>query len=295
MIADELGLEILQCSIDYYNDADDREAARETARLAKYASSIVVGKLAKDRCQENLQTIERIIESLPPEEVAEEAKAIMSSLVLFNLLPSKIDVAVTLLESTRPHFQAIKKKLGATNKFYLKLSTKVVNSALDDVIEEVNDKQESVSDFRGIMTLRECFSRAWRATLLMDSFDMEEEFKREKYSKNRSILKNLCEQHHIDTSSSTPSRAASPTSQRATTPTTQRTTSSTTQRATSSTTQRTTSSTSQRATSTPEEKDEVKEFFSRLGRVLVYAFRFVLTLWVVIAIVIGVLHLIFEN
>ena len=213
MIADELGLEILQCSIDYYNDADDREAARETARLARYASSIVVGKLAKDRCQENLQTIERIIESLPPEEVAEEAKAIMSSLVLFNSQPSKIDVAVTLLESTRPHFQAIKKKLGATNTFYLKLSTKVVNSALDDIIEEVNNKQESVSDFRGIMSLKECFSRAWRAMLLMDTFDMEEEFKREKYSKNRSILKNLCEQLHVSTSSSTPARVTTPTPQ----------------------------------------------------------------------------------
>ena len=248
LIADKLGLEILQCAIDYYNDAEDREAARETARLAKYASSIVVGKLAKDRCQENLQTIERIIESLPPEEVTEEAKAIMSSLVLFNLLPSKIDVAVTLLESTRPHFQAIKKKLGATNTFYLKLSTKVVNSALDDVIEEVNNQQKSVSDFRGVVSLRDCFSRAWNATLLMDSFDMEEEFKRGKYSKNKSILKNICEQHHIDTSSSTLSRASTPTTQRATSSTPQRTTSSTPQRATTPTSQRTTSSTPQRAT-----------------------------------------------
>lgn len=274
LIADELGLEILQCSIDYYNDADDIEAARETVRLARYANSIVVGKLAKDRCQENLQIIEKIVESLPPEEVAEEAKAIMSSLVLFNLQPSKIDVAVTLLESTRPHFQAIKKKLGVTNKFYLKLSTKVVNSALDDVIEEVNNQQKSVSDFRGVVSLRDCFSRAWNATLLMDSFDMEEEFKRGKYSKNKSILKNICEQLDVDTSNSTPARAATPTPQRATrqaplnlknaerpnvstsnpTPsrvtssTPQRVTTPTPQRATSSTPQRTTSSTPQRAT-----------------------------------------------
>lgn len=286
LIADELGLEILQCSIDYYNDADDIEAARETARLARYASSIVVGKLAKDRCQENLQTIERIIESLPPDEVAVEVMAILDYLQEFNSHPSKIDVAVTLLDNTRPHFQAIKKKLGATNKFYLKLSTKVVDSALHDVIEEVNDKQESVSDFRGIMSLKECFSRAWRAMLLMDTFDMEEEFKREKYSKNRSILKNLCEQHHIDTSSSTPSRAASPTSQRATTPTTQRTT--------SSTPQRTTSSTPQRATSTPKEKHEIKEFFNRFGYALVSAFEFVLLYWWVIALVAGAFSAIFD-
>ena len=224
LIADELGLEILQCSIDYYNDADDIEAARETARLARYASSIVVGKLAKDRCQENLQTIERIIESLPPDEVAVEVMAILDYLQEFNSHPSKIDVAVTLLDNTRPHFQAIKKKLGATNKFYLKLSTKVVDSALHDVIEEVNDKQESVSDFRGIMSLNECLSRAWRATLLMDSFDMEEEFKHERYSPNRSTLKDICEQLHVSTSSSTPARVTTPTPQRATSTTSQRVT-----------------------------------------------------------------------
>ncbi len=237
LIADKLGLEILQCSIDYYNDADDDiEAARETARLARYASSIVVGKLAKDRCLENLQIIEKNIESLPPEEVAEEAKAIMGYLQEFNSQPSKINVAVTLLGSTRPHFQAIKKKLGATNKFYLKLSTRVVNSALQDIIEEVNSEQEKLkmlaeqfplglhsafgSDI--IADLENIMIRAWRATLLMDSFDMEEEFKREKYSPNRSTLKDICQQLHINTNILTPPWVTRPASQRATSSSTPR-------------------------------------------------------------------------
>lgn len=219
MVADELGLEILQCAIDYYNDADEREAARESVSLARYASSIVVGKLAKDRCQENLHTLEEIIESLPPEEVAEEVMAIMGYLKKFNDQPSKIDFAVALLNNTRPHLQEIRAQLGATNKFYLKLSTKVVNGALHDVIEEVNDKQESVSDFIGVMSLKECLARAWRATLLMGAFDMEEVFKRERYSPNKSTLKDICEQLHVNTSSSTPSRATSTTSQRVTIPT----------------------------------------------------------------------------
>ncbi len=238
LIADELGLEILQCAIDYYNDADGIEAARETARLARYASSIVVGKLAKDRCQENLQIIERIIESLPPDEVAEEVMAILDYLQEFNSQPSKINVAVTLLGSTRPHFQAIKKKLGATNTFYLKLSTKVVNSALQDIIEEVNSEQEKLKTLaeQFPLTLHSAFgsdiladlenimTRAWRATLLMDSFDMEEEFKHERYSPNRSTLKDICEQLHVSTSSSTPARVTTPTPQRATSTTSQRVT-----------------------------------------------------------------------
>lgn len=252
LIADKLGLEILQCSIDYYNDADDDiEAARETARLARYASSIVVGKLAKDRCQENLQTIERIIESLPPDEVAVEVMAILDYLQEFNSHPSKIDVAVTLLDNTRPHFQAIKKKLGATNKFYLKLSTKVIDSALHDIIEEVNFEQEwlktlaeqsnlslhSAFGSNIIADLKNIMTRAWRATLLMDSFDMEEEFKHERYSPNRSTLKDICQQLHINTNILTPPRVTSTTSQRTTSSTPQRTTSSTPQRATTPTPQ----------------------------------------------------------
>lgn len=252
LIADKLGLEILQCSIDYYNDADDDiEAARETARLARYASSIVVGKLAKDRCQENLQTFERIIESLPPDEVAVEVMAILDYLQEFNSHPSKIDVAVTLLDNTRPHFQAIKKKLGATNKFYLKLSTKVIDSALHDIIEEVNFEQEwlktlaeqsnlslhSAFGSNIIADLKNIMTRAWRATLLMDSFDMEEEFKHERYSPNRSTLKDICQQLHINTNILTPPRVTSTTSQRTTSSTPQRTTSSTPQRATTPTPQ----------------------------------------------------------
>lgn len=314
MVADELGLEILQCAIDYYNDADDRAAARETARLARYASSIVVGKLAKDRCQENLHTLEEIIESLPPEEVAEEDKAIMGYLQEFNSQPSKIDVAVTLLDNTRPHLQAIKKKLGATNKFYLKLSTKVVNSALHDIIKGVHFEQEKLKTLTeqfnlslhsafGSDILKNIMTRAWNAMLLMDSFDMEEDFKHERYSPIRSSLKDICQQLHVDTSNPTPSRVTSTTSQRTTSSTPQRTTSSTPQRTTSSTpqrtpsstTQRATSSTTQRATSTPKEENEVEEFFTRLGCALASAVRFVVQIGVVIAIIIGVLHLIFEN
>lgn len=277
MVADELGLEILQCAIDYYNDADEREAARESARLARYASSIVVGKLAKDRCQENLRTLEEIIESLPPEEVAEEVMAIMGYLQEFNSQPSKIDVAVTLLDNTRPHLQAIKKKLGATNKFYLKLSTRVVNSALQDIIEEVNDKQESVSDFRGIMSLKECLSRAWRATLFMNPFDMEEEFKRERYSPNRSTLKDICQQLHIDTYTPPRPWATRPTSQRATS-------SSTPQRATSPTPQTSfTESESKRASKEREKR------IDKLGRAFGNAIMFVFY-GIIPSLIIGVIY-----
>lgn len=72
IITDKLGLEILQCGIDYYNDSEEPDAAIKAMKLQKYARSIVVGKMAKDRCKENVDILQRIIDNLPPSEVLAE-------------------------------------------------------------------------------------------------------------------------------------------------------------------------------------------------------------------------------
>ena len=76
MIADKLGLEILQCSIDYYNDSEAADAAHKAMVLQRYAQFVVVGKIAKDRCKENVDILNRIIAELPPSEVFAEDRAV---------------------------------------------------------------------------------------------------------------------------------------------------------------------------------------------------------------------------
>ena len=55
MIADKLGLEILQCGIDYFNDSEEPDAAHKAMSLQKYAKSIAVGQMAKDRCKPQIR------------------------------------------------------------------------------------------------------------------------------------------------------------------------------------------------------------------------------------------------
>lgn len=119
MIIDKVGLEILQCGIDYYNDSEEPDAAIKAKLLQAYAQSIVVGKMAKDRCKENVDILNGIIANLPPMEVFEENKAIMDELLKCHQLPAKICHATSLLNNTKPHLKAMKAKLGATNAFYL--------------------------------------------------------------------------------------------------------------------------------------------------------------------------------
>lgn len=213
IIADKLGLQILQCGINYYNNSDDDDAAHKAMTLQRYAMSVVVGNMAKDRCNENVKILEGIIAKLPPKEVMSEYKAITKELEVFCKRPDLIWHAVTLLNNTKPHLQAIKNKLGVNNAYYLKISTQVVGNALHNIIEEVNAAQkEDTIELQGrqvrlplfdpnakIIKIKSALRDAWEATKIMDSFDMETDFKVNRYNQNRSILKNLCEQMGVST------------------------------------------------------------------------------------------------
>lgn len=126
---------------------------------------------------------------------------------------------MTLLNNAKPHLQSIKAKLGADSSFYLKLSTQVVGNALHNVIEEVNNAQKdetlSVQGIQipistlldretKIVQVKRVLQAAWNATKIMDTFDMEQNFKINRYSPNRSVLKNMCEQLGVPTTTYTP-------------------------------------------------------------------------------------------
>jgi len=63
-IADKLANEILQCSIEYFNDSQEKESNTDYAEiaieLARKADTIAVGPLAKERVKDNLDTMEEM-------------------------------------------------------------------------------------------------------------------------------------------------------------------------------------------------------------------------------------------
>ena len=207
MLLDKLGTEILQCGIDYYNGSDSPFAAKKAMVLQKYALSIVVGKMAKDRCKENVETLKNIIDNLPPENVVDEDLAIREELKIFCKLPDRISHSVALLNKTKAHLESIKVKLGATNPYYLKISTQVVGNALHNLIEEVNKLQNDTSfklnliidKAKALSDLKSILYSAWNAITIMDQFDMEYEFRSNRYNSNRSTLKDMCQQVGVST------------------------------------------------------------------------------------------------
>ena len=226
MIADNLAKQILQCGINYYNNASDSdiESPRKAMVLQSYAMSIAVSKPTKDRCKTNYDILKQAVDNIPPAEVAAEAIEVRKELNKFVKLPDKISHSVTLLNHTKPWLQKIKSKLGASYPFYLSLSTQVVGNALHNVIEEVNQAQNyfsaiikavkesgvdpSLLNYLGDEhspakiienKVKPAAREAWKATLLMDSFDMETDFKNNRYLPNRKSLKEMCDSLGIST------------------------------------------------------------------------------------------------
>jgi hypothetical protein len=63
-IADKVANELLQCSIDFFNDSQEKESTSDYSdiamKLAKQAETIAVGKLTKDRAKDSIDTLEEM-------------------------------------------------------------------------------------------------------------------------------------------------------------------------------------------------------------------------------------------
>ena len=209
MVADKLGIEILQCAIDYFNNSKDDDAAHTAMKMQRYAQSIVVGTLAKQRCDENVKILQKIINDLPPQEVMAEDWAIKAELSKFVRLPDKISYAMTLLNNTKPHLQSIKSKLGARDEYYLEISTLVVSVALGNVIKELNSTIKfhslhneflnPLSDYYKdytITDLKKTLKDVWGVICMIEDFDYDNNFKQH-YKKQRNAIKSLCNQLNV--------------------------------------------------------------------------------------------------
>lgn len=252
MVADNVAKAVLQCGINYYNNAPDSdvESPRKAMVLQSYALKIAVGQLTKQRCQENYDILKKAVDNMPPAEVAIETRKVKDELRKFCNLPDKIEYSINLLNATKPLLQTIKSKLGATNSFYLSLSTQVVGNALHNLIEEVNQAQNKFGAMvelckqRGLNpslvgstlldSIKPVLREAWRATTIMDGFDMESDFRSNRYNQNRTSLKEMCDSLNISTNTFTSRPVSRPTSRPVSRPSTPSTTTRTTNSGSSS-------------------------------------------------------------
>lgn len=196
MLADDLANAILQCGINYYNNSEDDDDIENAMVLQEYACKIAVGKICKDRCNQNLAILEKKKKEMPPTVVKEHDVAIKACILNRIIIGGQtIDNAIAMMKECAPHIVAIK-EYPDLREYYLNISTQVVNAALSSVIEDHNNTLErfgSLSTTSALSAVKEMLKKAWKATLMMDKFDKEESFKNGRYSGNRKSLYEIVE------------------------------------------------------------------------------------------------------
>lgn len=225
MVADNLAKQILQCGINYYNNSYEPHAALKAMPIQRYALLIAVGAIVKDRCTENVNTLQKIIENLPPLDILQEDYQIKQSLERFRRAKEKwklisqfrlspfistfeatendLDFVITLLRETKIDLDRIKKVI-VSHDYYWKMTDLVVNCALSEVIEYVNsinnDSLKCLPKEQTFKKVRTIIHNSMRVMSILKTFDMSPKFKTERYNPNKNVLKEMEKQINISIS-----------------------------------------------------------------------------------------------
>jgi len=198
MLANKLANEVMQCSIDFFNefrDYDDFDPGDDAVKVAKYAKSIVPIGQIKDRIDENLSVMQDWVNDEPARErekvISEDVNFITSKLEDFQQQVDSIENSRQLVSDCESKLLNIKNQLGSYDDFYLKLSSAIINNALGMLITVVNREQDQLEyDKTKLTTLPGTFSSAVSVLIKMKSFDMTSKI-RDRLNTNTKVITDI--------------------------------------------------------------------------------------------------------
>lgn len=198
MLANKLANEILQCSIDFFNelrDSDDFDPGNDAVKVVKYAKAIVPLGQVRDRIDESLSIMQDWVDDKPEREqekiISEDVNFIATKLENFQQKADTIENSKLLLSVCESKLLNIKNHVGSYDDFYLKLSSAVVNNALGMIITVVNREQDQLEyDKTKLATLTKTFSSAVSTLIKMKSFDMTSEI-RDRLNSNMKVISDI--------------------------------------------------------------------------------------------------------
>ena len=142
MITDNLAKEVMQCGIDFFNEFKDTEDPSEKSlKLIELAKSIALGKSTLERINDNYEAINEWAESADDNKdinyISEKLKAFQGR---------SIEEANRLIEFCKPALIRLRLSLGATDDFYIKISSALVSRAMNTIIEVSNEDMKVVEN-----------------------------------------------------------------------------------------------------------------------------------------------------
>lgn len=157
MLADNVAKEILQCSVDYFNESQEQEKSNnfleEAMKLAKLAESIAINDATKNKVKENISTLE----GMKDRELSQAIDVLKSVKEAYEKACSQIDHEVLKMQMNMPFNQSInyskvdemKRKTLDWNKVVELVKTTITPKNIEK-IKTINDF-EQIKEFKNLM------------------------------------------------------------------------------------------------------------------------------------------------
>lgn len=171
-ISDKVAEEVLQCGIDFfkwYKD-EDFDPGPDALLVLELAKSLTVGKIIRQRCEENINNLQSWMHKRPAKE---DIEFIEENIEKFQKVVDTLQSTQKFWKGCKPKLDNIKRVMGANDEVYLGLSTAVVGNAQGALITIVNKAQEN-GDLE--LTAEAVFG-AYKQAMELSNFDMHLDLK----------------------------------------------------------------------------------------------------------------------
>lgn len=188
---DKLGEEIIRECKAFYNISkfENEQSVLPTLQLTNYALNLVCGSDVIEIGDTFKKELEKDAELLPPKEVINEANDIRHEISSYCQKPDEIRWALILVRNCSSKLLQIKKNIGKTAPYYIKISTKVADNALFNCDAEVEKavKMSMITDSQA--QLSSTLRNAWKLQLDLNQLDIDVSLKNGKLRENESSIR----------------------------------------------------------------------------------------------------------
>mgnify|MGYP006872978937 CR=1 FL=1 len=187
-VAENLAEEIMQCAIDYVNGTDDDGAAERAMPLLEYAREIAQTRFTEERCDDNISVVRQMQVERPPVTLKETDHELRQCLIDATALPDEVGYAQETLNKALPLLDKIKTATAEDKTYYLTMSTKVVDSVLGTIVDDVNERLLHTDTQEGLARIKQTIMLSMDLFRKLDVMAMLPEYKAGRYSENRNRL-----------------------------------------------------------------------------------------------------------
>lgn len=205
--ADKVAMQTLENGVHYYiNDKNNPDCPKNILRYVRFCVKIAEGQIAKDRAKKNFDVIKEAYDNMCPQEVREEV-AFIEKQMKENFNGGNVTHSYIFWNSIRTSqakLNQIKQKIGENEKFYWRLSERLVVFYLNNIIVFINEATKAYNDaprgndYREWNYLSELLKKCKPIMHELESFPQKDADAISKFNKNYQTFKEICQDYHID-------------------------------------------------------------------------------------------------